>query len=108
MAMGKDPADAPRAVHPVARTHPETGRKALYVCRAFTRRFAGWTADESAGLLRFLYERSARPDFTYRHRWQPGDVVLWDNRCVLHYAIHDHGDTARLLHRVTVRGERPF
>ena len=107
LAMGRDPSDAPSAMHPIARTHPETGRRALYVCRAFTRRVEGWTAGESAGLLQFLYERSSRPDFTYRHRWQTGDLVLWDNRCVLHYAIHDHGDDERLLHRITVHGERP-
>ncbi len=99
--------EAPSAVHPVVRTHPESGRKALYVCAAFTRWIDGWGADESAGLLRFLFERSSRPDFTYRHQWQPGDVVIWDNRCVLHYAIHDHQDGARILHRITIDGEVP-
>lgn len=107
LLMGKDPSEAPSAVHPVVRTHPSTGRKALYVCAAFTRWFEGWTAEESAGLLRFLYERSSRPDFTYRHQWQPDDLVIWDNRCVLHYAIHDHDDGDRLLNRITVEGEVP-
>jgi taurine dioxygenase len=105
--VGKDPADAPRAVHPVFRTHPDTGRKALYVCRAFTQRFEGMSRDESRGLLEFLYERSVRPDFTHRHRWERGDLVMWDNRSLLHYAIHDHGDEPRLLHRITVQGEVP-
>jgi taurine dioxygenase len=105
--MGKDPREAPSAVHPVFRTHPDTGRKALYVCRAFTQHFEGMTRSESAGLLDFLFERSVRPDFTHRHRWEPGDLVFWDNRSLLHYAIHDHGDEPRLLHRVTVLGEVP-
>ncbi|HVF33176.1 MAG TPA: TauD/TfdA family dioxygenase [Acidimicrobiales bacterium] len=105
--LGKDPKTAPRGVHPVFRTHPDTGRKALYVCRAFTQRFENMTRAESAGLLEFLFERSVRPDFTHRHRWEVGDLVMWDNRSLLHYAIHDHGDEPRLLHRVTVLGEVP-
>ncbi len=105
--MGKDPRKAPRAVHPVFRTHPDTGRKALYVCRAFTQHFEDMTREESRGLLDFLFDRSVRPDFTHRHKWERGDLVLWDNRSLLHYAIHDHGDEARLLHRVTVVGEVP-
>jgi taurine dioxygenase len=105
--VGRDAKDAPSAVHPVVRTHPDTGRKALYVCRAFTQRLEGMTTSESRGLLEFLFERSARPDFTFRHQWEQGDLVMWDNRCLLHYAIHDHGDEPRLLHRVTVQGEVP-
>jgi taurine dioxygenase len=58
-------------------------------------------------LLDFLFERSSRPDFTHRHHWERGDLVMWDNRCLLHYAIHDHSDEPRLLHRVTVQGEVP-
>ena len=105
--VGKDPRSAPSAVHPVFRTHPDTGRLGLYVCRAFTQHFEHMSTAESRGLLDFLFERSARPDFTYRHHWRRGDLVMWDNRCLLHYAIHDHGDDARLLHRVTVEGEIP-
>ena len=105
--VGKDPKDAPSAVHPVVRTHPDTGRKALYVCRAFTQHFEDMTRSESAGLLDFLFERSVRPDFTHRHRWEQGDLVMWDNRSLLHYAIHDHDDEPRLLHRITVQGEVP-
>ena len=105
--VGKDPTSAPHAVHPVVRTHPDTGRKALYVCRAFTQRFEDMSRSESAGLLEFLFERSARPDFTHRHKWSTGDLVMWDNRSLLHYAIHDHGDEPRLLHRITVQGEVP-
>ena len=105
--VGKDPRDAPSGVHPVFRTHPDTGRRALYVCRAFTSRFEGMTRSESRGLLEFLFERSVRPDFTHRHKWEQGDLVMWDNRSLLHYAVHDHGDASRLLHRITVRGEAP-
>lgn len=103
----QDPRDAPRAVHPVVRGHEERGDEALYVCRAFTTGFDGWRRNESRGLLEFLFEHSARPDFQARHRWRAGDVVIWDNRSVLHYAVHDHGDSARTMHRVQVQGTAP-
>jgi len=103
----QDPAEAPRAVHPVVRRHEERGDDALYVCRAFTQRFDGWRRNESRGLLEFLFEHSSRPDFQARHRWQAGDLVIWDNRSVLHYAVHDHGDAARTMHRVQVQGALP-
>lgn len=104
---GEDPQQAPRAEHPVVRTHDETGARALYVCRAFTRRFAGWTADESRGLLEYLYEHAVRPEFQARHRWRPGDLVMWDNRCLQHFAVHDHADQPRLIHRLQVAGPVP-
>ncbi len=100
----QDPSEAPRAIHPVIRRHEERGDEALYVCRAFTQRFDGWRRNESRGLLEFLFEHSARPDFQARHRWQAGDLVMWDNRSVLHYAVHDHGDDPRTMHRVQVQG----
>jgi taurine dioxygenase len=100
----QDPAEAPRAVHPVVRRHDERGDDALYVCRAFTQRFVGWRRSESRGLLEFLFEHGARPDFQARHSWRPGDLVIWDNRSVLHYAVHDHGDEPRTIHRVQVQG----
>lgn len=103
----KDTAEAPRATHPVVRTHDETGEKALYVCRAFTDRFTGWSRRESRALLEFLFEHSVREEYQARHRWQPGDLVMWDNRAVLHYAVHDHGEEPRVIHRLQVAGPRP-
>ncbi len=103
----RDPADAPRSVHPVVRRHEDRGDDALYVCRAFTTKFDGWRSAESQGLLDFLFEHSARPDFQARHQWDAGDLVMWDNRSVLHYAVHDHGDDVRTIHRVQVQGDPP-
>lgn len=103
----EDSAEAPRAVHPVVRTHDETGERALYVCRAFTRKFVGWTRSESRPLLEFLFEHGVRPEYQARHRWHAGDLVMWDNRCLLHYAVHDHGDDSRVIHRVQVEGPIP-
>ena len=104
---GQDPQRAPRATHPVIRSHDQTGDKALYVCGAFTRRFTDWTRSESRPLLEFLFAHSARPEFQIRHQWEPGDLVMWDNRSVLHFAVHDHGDEQRLIHRLQVLGPAP-
>ena len=104
---GQDPDQALEAVHPVARTHDETGEKALYVCAAFTKRFETWGRADSKALLEYLFEHAVRPEFQARHRWRPGDLVMWDNRCLLHYAVHDHEDAPRLLHRLQVRGVVP-
>ena len=104
---GEDQAEAPRAEHPVIRTHDETGEHALYVCRAFTRRFAGWSGEESRSLLEYLYQHSIREEFQARHTWRPGDLVMWDNRCMLHFAVHDHADAPRTIHRLQVAGCRP-
>jgi taurine dioxygenase len=96
-------ATGPQTCHPVVLTHPDTGRKALFVNRAYTFCFDGMTEAESRGLLEYLLEHSSRPEFTYRHRWAAGDVLMWDNRSAIHYAIHDHGDATRVMHR-TITG----
>ena len=104
---GQDPDQASEAEHPVVRTHDESGEKALYVCRAFTRQFQDWSRQESKVLLDYLYEHSVRPEYQARHQWQAGDLVMWDNRCLLHYAVHDHGEDPRLIHRLQVQGTSP-
>ena len=102
-------ADVPPPVaHPVVRTHPQTGRKALYVNPFFTQRFSDMSEAESAPILRFLYELATRAENVYRHRWARGDVLMWDNRCAMHYAIKDYDEhTPRLMHRTTAAGDRP-
>lgn len=95
------------SVHPVVRTHPVTGRKALFVNVMHTERFENMTVGESAPLLNFLYEHSTRPEFTCRFRWAPGSVAFWDNRCLQHLALDDYPGQRRLMHRVQVRGTRP-
>lgn len=94
--------------HPLVRTHPETGRKALYVNSMFTYRITGWTDAESAPLLRFLVEHCARPEYTVRFRWTPNAVAIWDNRPTQHVAMNDFSQLRRVMQRVTVAGERPF
>ena len=93
--------------HPVARTHPETGRIALYVCSAYSARFAEMTRPESLPLLRHLWERAIQPEFTCRVPWRAGTLTLWDNRCCMHYAHNDYAGQVRTMHRVIVEGERP-
>jgi taurine dioxygenase len=94
--------------HPVVRTHVETGRKSLYVNRTFTIRFKDMTEAESAPLLNYLCDHAVRPEFTCRFRWQPGSIAFWDNRCVQHNAINDYHGRRRIMHRVTIEGERPI
>ena len=93
--------------HPVVRTHRETGKKALYVNRTFTLRFKDMTEEESRPLLDYLCDHAVRPEFTCRFRWQPNSIAFWDNRCVQHNAINDYRGQRRVMHRVTIEGERP-
>jgi taurine dioxygenase len=97
----------PRAEHPVVRTHPVTGRKALYVNRGFTTRIFGIPIDESEGVLRYLYEHMENPLFQCRFRWRAGSVAFWDNRCTQHRALWDYWPHTRFGDRVTIKGERP-
>ncbi len=95
------------AEHPVVRTHSETGRKSLYVNFGHTARFAGMTEEESRPLLDFLFAHQAKPEFSCRFSWRVGDIAFWDNRCVLHNPVNDYHGYKRLMHRVTLKGERP-
>ncbi len=95
------------AEHPVVRTHPETGRKSLYVNCGHTVRFAGWTEEESAPLLDLLFRHLQRAEFTCRFVWRPGSLALWDNRSVLHNPVNDYHGFRRVMHRITLAGDRP-
>jgi taurine dioxygenase len=95
------------AEHPLVRTHPETGRKALYTSDAHTVSIEGWTEKESLPLLKFLWEHQAKPEFTCRFRWQPGSLAFWDNRAAMHNPINDYHGYRRVLHRITLAGDKP-
>jgi taurine dioxygenase len=95
-------------VHPVIIKHPETGRKALYVNPTFTLGFDGWTDAESKPLLEYLYEHATRPEFTCRFEWKPGSIAFWDNRATWHLAINDYHGEKRLMHRITIEGEKLY
>jgi taurine dioxygenase len=97
----------PQAVHPIVRTHPETGRKALYVNRTFTTRIDALSPAESEAILGLLFDHSEQIDFQIRFRWERNDVAFWDNRCVMHHAVWDYWPHERKGRRVTIKGDRP-
>ena len=98
----------PRALHPVVRTHPESGRKSLYVNPSFTTRIDGLSKTESDALLQMLYQHQQRPEFQVRFQWTQNAIALWDNRCTHHFAMWDYWPDERRGHRVTIKGERPY
>jgi len=97
----------PEVEHPVVRTHPETGRKGLYVNAAFTLRIVGLEKDESDSLLRHLYAQASIPEYQCRFRWQKNSIAFWDNRSTQHYAVSDYYPAVRRMERVTIVGDRP-
>ncbi len=106
MTRGDPEADR-ETVHPSVVTDPATGRRALFLNPIYTTRFDGLTEEESAPFLEQIYKHCTRPDFSYRHRWQAGDLLVWDNRMTLHYATNDYAGFRRLLYRTTFSGARP-
>jgi len=100
--------ELPRAEHPIVRTHPVTGRRALFVNRGFTTHIVGLSADESAAILEYLFKHIETPEIQCRFRWQRNSIAVWDNRCAQHRAIFDYHPHRRYGHRVTIRGDTPF
>jgi len=106
-SAGENAKKAYIAEHPVVRTHPETGRKALYVNIAHTVRFKDMSEEESAPLLDYLFRHQVLPEFTCRFRWTPGSIAFWDNRAAQHNPINDYHGYRRVMHRITLAGDRP-
>jgi len=107
-ALFEDAKNVPPVIHPVVRIHPSTGRPSIFVNPGFTSHLVGCSRIESEHLLKLLYEHMAQPELTLRHRWQPGDVVMWDNRATTHYAVDDYANQPRRMRRITLRGTVPF
>ena len=100
--------EQPATEHPIVRTHPETGRPALYVNAGFTTKIVGLHRNESRAILDFLFHQVERAEFHCRFQWQPGSIAFWDNRCVQHFAVWDYFPQVRHGVRVTIEGDRPF
>ncbi|WP_413797286.1 TauD/TfdA dioxygenase family protein [Streptomyces iranensis] len=98
----------PPVEHPVVRTHPETGRRTLFVNTSFTTRITGMGREESDRLLSFLCRQAHVPEYQVRFHWQPGDIAFWDNRATQHYAVNDYAPHRRVAERVAIEGDRPF
>lgn len=92
------------AIHPVVISHPETGRRSLYVNPGFTLGFEGWSDEESKPLLEYLYAHATRPEFTCRFQWKAGSIAFWDNRATWHLAVNDYQGHRRMMHRITIEG----
>jgi taurine dioxygenase len=92
--------------HPVIRVHPDTGRKSIFVSEGFTTHIVGMSPSESAALLGFLFAHCTQPQFIYRHMWREHDLLMWDNRCTIHYAVADYKPMGRYMHRCTVKGDK--
>ena len=105
---GGDREDEKEVEHPIFRTHPVSHRKALYVTEAFVKSIKDLEPIESQEILSRLYKHSCDEKYIYRHKWSQGDLVVWDNRCVLHYAEHGYGNKKRTMHRITTAGSKPF
>jgi taurine dioxygenase len=101
-------AQVEEVIHPVVRTHPETGRKALFVSESFTTRIEGLPEDESRAVLDALFAHSIHPENIYRHQWKPHDLVFWDNRSLMHLAAGCPPELARKMYRTTIEGDKPF
>ena len=104
---GKQTREDYTSEHPVVRTHPETGRKSLFVNCAHTLRFVGLSEAESAPILNFLYQHQIKPEFTCRFVWRAGSIAFWDNRCTQHNPVNDYHGYRRIMHRITLAGDTP-
>lgn len=98
----------PAHEHPVIRTHPETGRKAIFVNRIFTQSIVGLPKDESKAILEFLFQHTAKPMFQCRFKWEENSIAFWDNRAAMHHAMWDYYPHRRRGYRVTIKGDRPY